>query len=117
MTGKSQDSWIEPEHKTFVECTPGHENPLFKFKHLQLPWPFFQSVTLSVMIYYTPAFEAVENDIEGYVATMMSELNQGYTNTGVDLEAELHCISPINVDDNGASYNVLTRFRAAFSKN
>ena len=68
------------------------------------------------MIYYTVAFEAMENDIEGYVATMMSELNQGYSNTGVDLEAELHCIAPVNVDDNGGSSDVLNRFRNAFSK-
>lgn len=68
------------------------------------------------MIYYTPAFEAIENDIEGYVATIMSELNQGYINTGVNLEAELHCIAPVTVDDIGASRDVLSRFRAAFSK-
>ena len=68
------------------------------------------------MIYYTPAFEAIENDIEGYVSTIMSEINQGYENTGVDLNAELHCIAPANVDDMGDSGDVLLRFRDAFSK-
>ena len=68
------------------------------------------------MIYYTPAFEALESDIEGYVSTIMSEINQGYENTGLDLTAELHCIAPVNVDDVGSSSDVLDRFKDAFSK-
>ena len=75
-----------------------------------------QGPTYSVMIYYTPAFEAMEPNIEDYVATIMSELNQGYDNTGVDLSAELHCIAPVNVDDVGSSRDVLDRFEDAFSK-
>ena len=66
------------------------------------------------MIYYTPAFEAMECDIQGYVETMMAELNEGYGNTGLDMTAELHCIAEANVDDVGDSGDVLTRFREAF---
>lgn len=73
-------------------------------------------VTYSIMIYYTPAFEAMESDIEGYVATMMAELNEGYSNTGVDLTGQVHCIAKADVDDVGSSGDVLTRFRLAFSK-
>ena len=68
------------------------------------------------MIYYTPAFEAIESNIDDYVATIISELNQGYENTGIDLAGELHCIAPVNVDDVGDSSDVLNRFRAAFGK-
>ena len=68
------------------------------------------------MVYYTPGFEALENNIEDYVATMMSELNQGYENTGLDLAGELHCIAPLDVDDVGTSGQVIVRFRNAFSK-
>ena len=68
------------------------------------------------MIYYTPAFAAIESNIADYVSTMMSELNQGYENTGVDLAGELHCIAPLDVDDVGNSSTVLGRFGTAFSK-
>ena len=68
------------------------------------------------MIYFTPGFEALENNIEDYVATIMSELNQGYENTGIDLTGELHCIAPLNVNDVGSSGLVLARFRNAFGE-
>ena len=66
------------------------------------------------MIYFTPGFEALENNIEDYVATIMSELNQGYENTGVDLTGKLHCIAPLDMDDVGNTTDVLRRFRDQF---
>ena len=66
------------------------------------------------MIYYTPGFEVLENNIGDYVATMMSELNQGYENTGIDLTGQLHCIAPLDVNDVGNSQDVLERFGDAF---
>ena len=68
------------------------------------------------MVYYTPGFEALEDNIEDYVATMVSELNQGYENTGIDLTGEVHCIAPLNVNDVGTSRDILGRFRNAFGE-
>ena len=66
------------------------------------------------MVYFTPAFEAMEKDIEGYVETMMEELNEGFENTDLNIKGELHCIAPVNVDDKASSGVVLSRFRNAF---
>ena len=55
------------------------------------------------MLYYGPTFLAMENNevsrVEDYVATIMSEINQGYANTNIPLRAELLCLKPLDIDD------------------
>ena len=48
-----------------------------------LSYNILQTVTYSIMIYYTPAFEAMESDMEGYIATIFAEINEGYANTDI----------------------------------
>ena len=68
-------------------------------------------VTFSIMMYFTPGFEAIEPDVEGYIETMMTELNDGYSNSGVLLQAELFCVEKIDVPETSDSSALLTSFR------
>ena len=68
-------------------------------------------VTYSIMIYFTPGFEALESDVEGYINTMMAELNEGYANSGIPMQAELMCVEKLDIPENGDPYVVLTTFR------
>ena len=81
----------------------------------------FQMVTISIMIYYGPKFFELENNdvdrVEDYVATIMSEINQGFANTDIPLKAELLCLKYLEIDDDdevSSSGFLVERFRNKF---
>ena len=73
------------------------------------------------MLYYGPTFlELEDNDearVEDYVATIMSEINQGFANTNIPLKAALLCLKFLEIDDNdeiSSSNDQVMRFRNKF---
>ena len=62
------------------------------------------------MMYFTPGFELLESDVEGYVSTIMSELNQGYANSGIPLKAELFCMEKLDLPETMNALELLQTF-------
>ena len=48
-------------------------------------------VQYSIKFYYTPEFAAVTPDVEGFVSQVVTEINMGYINSEVPLEAYVLC--------------------------
>lgn len=75
------------------------------------------------MVYYGPTFLELEgNDVfrvEDYVATMMSEINQGFENTDIPLRADLLCLKFLDMEDNddqASSRDLVEGFASNFSE-
>ncbi len=43
-------------------------------------------ISFSVKFYYTPEFAASTADIDGYLDLVIAETNQGFANSGINLE-------------------------------
>ena len=55
--------------------------------------------TYSIMVYYTPEFAAVTEDIEGWVDLVLEEANQGYKNSKIPMRVEKFCIEEATIGD------------------
>jgi len=67
-------------------------------------------VTYSVMIYYTPEFEAVTDDIPLFVSQVIAETNQGYINSGLPLRIRLLCIAAATLHDTVDPHTMMYQF-------
>merc|ERR1712227_732117 len=68
-------------------------------------------VTYSVYFYYTPEVAASTADIPGFVNQILSETNQGYSQSGIALTITTHCIEQASINDDESSSTLLTNFR------
>ena len=56
-------------------------------------------VTYSVKFYYTPQFAAATPDIDGFLDQIISETNQGYASSQVQLTVTKHCSELATIND------------------
>jgi len=68
-------------------------------------------VTYSVYFYYTPEVAASTADIPGFINQILSETNQGYSQSGIALTITTHCIEQASINDDESSSTLLTNFR------
>ena len=68
-------------------------------------------VTYSVMVYYTPQFKAVTDDIDLFVDLRILETNQGYANSNVPVRIKKHCIERAGIDDMGSAKELFRAFK------
>jgi hypothetical protein len=54
-------------------------------------------VTISVMIYYTPAFKASVSDYTTNIKNLVGAANDAYANSGIPLRIKDHCIQELNI--------------------
>ena len=67
-------------------------------------------VTYSVMIYFTPDFEAVVPDVMSYVAVLIAETNAGYINSNIPVRIELFCVEKMVIEEKADSSDMLSDF-------
>jgi len=67
--------------------------------------------TFSVKFYYTPEFAEATADIDGFLDQVLSETNQGYMNSGVNLTITKHCSELATVSDGTDSYDTFDAFK------
>jgi len=68
-------------------------------------------VTYTVKVYYTPEFKAATPDIEGFVDQVITETNQGYMNSQVNLRIAKHCTELATINDDEDTQRALYAFR------
>ena len=68
-------------------------------------------ITYSVKFYYTPQFQAVTPDIEGFVDSVVAETNQGYINSQVPIRVSKLCTELATINDESSARTVLSKFR------
>ena len=73
-------------------------------------------VTYSVMVYFTPEFEEIVPDVEGYIAVVMAETNEGYINSEIPIRIELFCTEKMEIPEVLEASDMLKDFRAAKGK-
>ena len=49
-------------------------------------------VTFTIKFYYTPEFAASTPDIDGYLDQVISETNQGFANSGIEVRVRLEIV-------------------------
>ncbi len=64
-------------------------------------------------MYFTEEFAEMESDVEGYAATMVSEANEAYANSGVKITLRLHCLEILDVAEDNDGLVMLKRFAEA----
>jgi len=67
-----------------------------------------QMPTFSVKVYYTPEFAASIPNVDGYIKQVITETNQGYMNSRVNLRVKLHCTEMATIHE---QYNADTMIR------
>ena len=60
-------------------------------------------VTFSLMFYYTPEFEAITADIEGFVDQIIDITNEGFINSEIPVRVRTFCIEKANLSDSSAT--------------
>ena len=60
-------------------------------------------VTFSLMFYYTPEFEAITADIEGFVDQIIDITNEGFINSEIPVRVRAFCIEKANLSDSSAT--------------
>ena len=68
------------------------------------------------MIYFTPDFEALITDVEGYVGVLLAETNEGYFNSKIPVRVSLFCIEKLNIAESWDASLMLDRFGNAKGK-
>ena len=59
--------------------------------------------TYSLMVYYTPEFAAVEDDIEDFIDDMIAETNQGYFNSKLPITVTKFCSELATLSEHGVA--------------
>jgi len=67
-------------------------------------------------IEYRDSFNNDATAIKAFISTVISETNQGYSNSKVPIVMKLHCIIDTPIADNPDILSVLKDFEAAASK-
>ena len=57
------------------------------------------AASYSVMFYYTPEFQAITSDIQGYIDQVLAETNQGYANSDVPFTVTHFCTEAATIND------------------
>jgi len=68
-------------------------------------------VTYSVKFYYTPEFQAVTPDIDGFVDSVVAETNIGYINSQVPIRVSKLCTELATINDEASASTVLKNFK------
>ena len=69
------------------------------------------SVSFSLKVYYTDEFSKVTSDIHGFVTQVLAETNQGYANSFIPIQVELHCLEKATVTEIPDSKNMISNFQ------
>ena len=106
--------WLEYNVKDFVEEEEGFEDDANEDESPGLGDVLADDdggmVEYSVMIYYTPEFEAITSDIPGFVDQVLAETNQGYVNSNIPMTIKLHCIERATISDTASSSALMSSF-------
>jgi hypothetical protein len=70
-------------------------------------------VTISVMLYYTPAFRSSVSDPITNIKNLVDAVNNGYANTGIPLRIKDHCIQELNMEEDANANKRLGDFENA----
>ena len=73
--------------------------------------------TVSLAIYYTPAFSATTSNVRGFLSNEVAEANVALTNTRLNLRLRIHCIQLIDLREQSTGSRMLAAFKAARGKN
>ena len=73
-------------------------------------------VTYSVMFYYTPEFQAVTADIDGYIDQIIDETNQGYVNSKIPVRVTKFCSELATLSDSSATFQNFANMKSPVSK-
>ena len=68
------------------------------------------TVTISVVVYYTKQFEEITSNINGHVAALIDGANAAFRNSNMPTRLKLHCILPSNINER-SNMNLLSTFR------
>ena len=106
--------WLEYNVKDFVEEEEGFEDDANEDDSPDLGDVLADDdggmVEYSVMIYFTPEFEAITSDIPGFVDQVLAETNQGYVNSNIPMTIKLHCIERATISDTASSSALMSNF-------
>jgi hypothetical protein len=70
-------------------------------------------VTISVMLYYTPAFRNFVYDPITNIKNLVAAVNNGYANSGIPLRIKDHCIQELNMEEDTNANKRLVDFENA----
>ena len=73
-------------------------------------------VTYSVMFYYTPEFQAVTADIDGYIDQVIDETNQGYVNSKIPVRVKKFCSELATLSDSSVTFQNFYKMKSPVSK-
>ena len=67
----------------------------------------FWTVTIDVMVYYTPDFAEHTPDVDDFIDKVIKETNRGYINSKIPLRVKLFCKELATINDQVLSNNIL----------
>ena len=70
-------------------------------------------VTFSLMFYYTPEFEEVTADIEGFVDQIIDITNEGFINSEIPVRVKAFCIEKASLTDSTGSIQAFRRMKGS----
>merc|ERR1712200_253972 len=73
---------------------------------------FTTIVTYTVKVYYTPHFERITPDVDGYINLLIQATNQGYINSLVPLRLKLLCSEMARINDQYDGNYMLDQFES-----
>ena len=100
-----------PEHPP--EFEQKQNDPVEKFQPSPVADILDSVRTLRILVAYTPRVAAAFSDIEGFINLAISETNLGYTNSKINLRAELAYAHQVDYTEAGNQDTDLNNFRTA----
>ena len=70
-------------------------------------------VTFSLMFYYTPEFEAVTADIEGFVDQIIDITNEGFINSEIPVRVKAFCIEKASLTDSTGTLGAFAEMKGS----
>ena len=99
---KAGHIWKEFDTSSFEKNLPIRVSNANRFSKREVPQLSQDRTTIktySIMVYYTPEFASVTEDIEGWVDLVLEEANQGYINSNIPVRVEKFCIEAATIGD------------------
>ena len=72
--------------------------------------------TVSLAIYYTPAFNSITSNVQAFFANQVASANAALINTHIQMRLSIHCIQLIDLREQSSGTAMLSVFKSAKGK-